>query len=147
MKCFRSEKHARTDGFIMKSMFLQVFEKIEKIIMKQKKKRTRKLTFLEPLRTWGGQGSIVFAFLSFWCDASKQYLFDRLTMYEKSLEFGPGTPKCRFIAPGQRRMLHFWPGGPRGRLARGLVKKTMTGAVGTGSDTLEADVPANFSNN
>ena len=59
---------------------------------------------------------------------------------------GGGGARVDFSAPGQRQVVHFWPGGSQGPpRARGLVKeKNDRGAVGTGSDTPWAVGPANF---
>ena len=65
---------------------------------KQCKKESQRLTCWTRLRTWGGQGSIVFVLLSFWCDAKKPCFSHRPQNGCKSKKIGPGAPKERYKA-------------------------------------------------
>jgi hypothetical protein len=85
----------------------------------------QKLIFSTLLRTLGGQGSIVSAFFDVLARCQKTHVFLIVPKSIKNLKKSALVrPRVDFVAPGQRRLVHFWPGGSQGPpRARGLVKK------------------------
>ena len=71
------------------------------------------------MATWASQVRLIVLFLTFCCDAKKSSFLDAFPMKQQIEKIDPWSTKgpnkkCQGRRPG----CHFWPGGPRGHLAR-----------------------------